>query len=44
MITLDKAKKEDLKLLTESRGFKVLTEIIADFETEVLRSLKTISL
>ena len=44
MITLDKQQKEDLKLLIESRGFKVLDSIIKDFELDVLRSLKKVNL
>lgn len=43
MKTLTSVQKEDLKLLLQHRGFQVIVDVIEDFELEVLKSLKTIS-
>jgi hypothetical protein len=38
---LDKLQKEDLKSLTEHRGFKILEELVKDMEYSLLSKFKT---
>ena len=41
---LDKLQKEDLKSLTEHRGFKILEDLVKDMEYNLLKKFKTANL
>lgn len=44
MRTLTKEEKADLELLMNHKGFKLLENLVGEFENDVLKSLKTINL